>query len=80
MSHFIIDQDKCKRDGICAAECPMRIIEFKADHVPTPVENAEELCIHCGHCVAICPHGAFSLADMKPEECPPVKNDLALSV
>jgi len=47
--------------------------------MPTPVENAEQLCIHCGHCVAVCPHGAFSLSDMKPEDCPPVRKDMTLS-
>lgn len=80
MGSFIIDQDRCKRDGICAAECPIRIIEVKADGAPAPVENADELCIHCGHCVGVCPQGAFSLSDMKPEDCPPAGRDTALDV
>ncbi len=29
MSLFAIDQDRCSRDGICAAECPMGLIEIK---------------------------------------------------
>ncbi|HBG92930.1 MAG: ferridoxin [Nitrospirae bacterium GWF2_44_13] len=80
MSHFTIDKDKCKRDGICAAECPRRIIEFKKGQVPAPVKGAAQMCIRCGHCVAVCPHGAFSLSDMKPENCQPIRTDMALNV
>lgn len=80
MSHFTINKDKCKRDGICAAECPLRIIEFKKGQVPLPVQGAEQMCIQCGHCVAVCPHGAFSLSNMRPEDCPPFRKDLALTV
>ncbi len=50
MSLFTIDQEKCKHDGICAAECPMRLIELKDKaSLPAPIEAAEELCINCGH-------------------------------
>jgi len=74
---FTVDSDKCKRDGICVAECPMSIIEMKGkDEFPSPVDGAQALCINCGHCVAVCPHGAISLATMKAEECLPVRNDL----
>lgn len=79
MGLFEIDGEKCGRDGICVAECPMRILEMKeASLPPSPVEGAEERCIRCGHCVAVCPHGAFSLSEMKTEDCPPVRKDLAL--
>lgn len=77
MSLFSIDQDKCKRDGLCAKECPVRIIELTdKDAFPSPVENAEETCLKCGHCVAICPHGAFILKDMPLDECPPLQKEL----
>ena len=29
MSLITIDQELCDKDGICAAECPMRIIDMK---------------------------------------------------
>jgi len=80
MSLFTIDQKKCKRDGICVAECPLKIIEMKDDSpVPTPTADAEERCVKCGHCVAVCPHGAFSHAMLKTGDFPPVKKDLALT-
>lgn len=81
MSLFEVDKEKCKRDGICVAECPFRLIEQRDElPVPTPVEGAEDLCIGCGHCVAVCPHGALSLAGMKPGDCPPVRKDMALGI
>jgi len=79
MNLFTVDEEKCKRDGICVAECPMRIIELKdAESTPTPTRDAEELCINCGHCVAVCPHGALSLTTMPIEACPPVKKEWLL--
>jgi nitroreductase/NAD-dependent dihydropyrimidine dehydrogenase PreA subunit len=80
MGLFTIDEKKCTRDGLCVAECPIRIIEMKdGSPVPTPVEGAEKACIKCGHCVAVCPHGAFSHSLIKIEDCPPVRSDMAFS-
>ncbi len=77
MTLFVVDSEKCKRDAICVSECPMRIIEMKdKDAPPTPVDQAEELCVRCGHCVAVCPHGALSLSFMAPDQCRPVQRDL----
>lgn len=77
MSLFTIDPKKCKRDEICAAECPAQII-IQADKksLPTLLENGEEFCTNCGHCVAVCPHGALTLATMSLADCPPVQKDL----
>ena len=77
MSLFVVDSEKCKRDGICVAECPIGLIELKdKKSVPVPIDGADEMCINCGHCVAVCPHGAMSLATMKSEECISVQKDL----
>ena len=80
MSLFTIDQKECRRDGLCVAECPAKIIEIIGkEGFPTPVDGAEELCIHCGHCVSICPHAALSLKTMSPKDCLPVRKELLLS-
>lgn len=77
MPLFTVDTDKCERDGVCVAECPVRIIELKDDGgVPRPVEGAGALCINCGHCVAACPHGALSLKTQPVEDCEPIQEDL----
>lgn len=73
---FTVDESKCKRDGICAAECPASIIKIGSkDRFPAPAAGAEALCINCGHCVAVCPHGAMSLQKMKAEDCPPLQKE-----
>ena len=54
MSLFTIDTAKCKRDYICAANCPLGLIE-KGNGVPRPGKDAEDLCVGCGHCVSACP-------------------------
>ncbi|MDH4206717.1 MAG: 4Fe-4S binding protein, partial [Desulfobacteraceae bacterium] len=76
MSLITVDQEKCKRDGICAEVCPVGIIGFKdKDAFPSIIDGGDKLCIRCGHCVAVCPHGAMSHAIMKPEKCQPVNDD-----
>ncbi|MEA1968075.1 MAG: nitroreductase family protein [Thermodesulfobacteriota bacterium] len=74
MSLFSIDQEKCVKDGICAAECPIKIIDMQ-NGFPAPVRGAEALCINCGHCVAVCPTGALSHKNLKPEECLEIKKE-----
>ncbi len=80
MALFVVNEKKCKRDGICAAECPVKIIKLKDDDpVPRPAKVVEAMCINCGHCVAVCPNGALSLEKMPVESCPPVKEEWLLN-
>lgn len=77
MSIISVDYEKCKKDGICVDVCPARIIEIKEkDAFPSLVEHGEAFCISCGHCVAVCPHGAMSHAAMDSVSCEPVKREL----
>jgi nitroreductase/NAD-dependent dihydropyrimidine dehydrogenase PreA subunit len=77
MSLFTINQEKCKRDGICVKDCPSQVIILEDKNAfPKPTEDAEEFCIRCGHCVAICPHDAFNLSSMPLTECQPLQKDL----
>lgn len=79
MELLSVDQEKCKRDGICVAVCPMYIIELKTKEAfPTMIAGGDALCIRCGHCVAVCPHGAINHEIMNTEECPPLQKDLVL--
>ena len=74
-----VDPEKCRRDGICAAVCPMGIIDLSSKGAfPALIPGGDELCIRCGHCVAVCPHGAMSHADMNTAECRPVRDELNL--
>lgn len=76
MNLIEINEQTCNRDGICAAVCPAGIISFSRDTLPAPVDGADELCIGCGHCVAVCPTASLAHRDMPVEKCPPVNPDL----
>lgn len=79
MNLFTVDEQKCNRDALCVTICSRNAIEMKGkDAVPTPTDDAEEMCINCGHCVAICPKGALSHRIMKAEECVPMKKNWRL--
>jgi NAD-dependent dihydropyrimidine dehydrogenase PreA subunit len=70
MDLFTINRDKCIKDRLCVMECPMQIISMKNEEkIPEPVEGAEKICINCGHCVAVCPTGAFSHSSMNADDC-----------
>jgi nitroreductase/NAD-dependent dihydropyrimidine dehydrogenase PreA subunit len=79
MTLICVDETRCKQDGICAAECPMAIISWKKGSFPAPSARADDLCINCGHCVAVCPHEALTHRRMGPEDCMPVDKNHALS-
>jgi nitroreductase/NAD-dependent dihydropyrimidine dehydrogenase PreA subunit len=80
MRLLIIDETKCKKDGICARECPMVIIKLKdGNGFPEMVPAGEGICNHCGHCVAICPSGALSHAGVPIEKSPVIEKELEIS-
>ena len=80
MQPVIFDYDKCNADGICADVCPRKLIAIDdEDAKPRPIPEAAELCINCGHCLAVCPTGALSLDWLGPEDCPPLKQELAVT-
>ncbi len=70
MPLFYVDPKKCIKDSLCVIDCPMQIITInKETGIPEPSAHAEKICIDCGHCVAICPTGAFSLKTLSPIDC-----------
>ena len=75
MAMISIDRKKCRKDGICAAECPFSLIGLTGeDGFPEIRPAAARLCILCGHCVAVCPHDALSLTAMNPDDFQPIGN------
>lgn len=79
MTFISVDHEKCKRDGICVAECPFSLIQERGeDGFPEARMAARRICINCGHCVAVCPHEALTLKDVSASDCIPVKKDAAI--
>ncbi|HUL20823.1 MAG TPA: 4Fe-4S binding protein, partial [Thermodesulfobacteriota bacterium] len=79
--HFHVDLERCNRDRICIEACGRRLIEMgEKDSVPTLIAGVEELCINCGHCVAVCPSGALALDTMGPRDCPEIKKELLIDL
>ncbi len=74
MPQIIIDEEKCKKDGICVAECPFKLLTQQNDGIPAMRDAGAKICIECGHCVAVCPHRALSLTTLGPDDCLPVPN------
>ncbi len=80
MSLITVDETKCKRDGICVSECPFALLRQKdPESVPEAAAHAGSICLRCGHCVAVCPHGALSLTGMDEAEYPFIQKDLKLN-
>jgi len=78
---FYVDPEKCNRDGICVEACGGRLIEMgETDSVPTLIADAEELCVNCGHCVAVCPTGALVHHTLRPGDCPQIREELLINL
>lgn len=74
-----VNEEKCKKDGLCAKDCPAAIIRLKdKESFPEMIPGGEALCIQCGHCVAVCPHGALSHTRIPLENCPPIRKELVI--
>lgn len=59
MALIHVDLEKCDRDGTCARVCPVGILTVDPTAGPTVRRGTAAFCIACGHCVAVCPHGAL---------------------
>ena len=80
MGLITIDPSKCKKDGICAASCPIGIIRLQdGNGLPEMIPGGEPACLVCGHCVAVCPHGALDHERMKRETCPPIERERVIT-
>ncbi len=79
MHLFTVDEQTCAQDGICAKACPVSVIDFEKGGYPRPGSDAEEICIRCGHCVAVCPTGSLSHREMSVEDCVPIDAGLKIT-
>lgn len=72
-----IDATKCKRDGICVRACPAAIIRLQ-DERSVPEIIPGSTCLECGHCVAVCPHGALDHERILIKNSPVIREELRI--
>ncbi|MDR0311360.1 MAG: nitroreductase family protein [Acidobacteriota bacterium] len=78
MGLLIIDEKKCRKDGICARECPAAVINLSENSIPEILPDTEARCMDCGHCVAICPHDALRHARISAAGSPAIQPALVI--
>jgi nitroreductase/NAD-dependent dihydropyrimidine dehydrogenase PreA subunit len=78
MGLLIIDESRCKRDGFCVRDCPTSIIQLPEKGFPEIVPDGEATCLECGHCVAVCPHGALSHKRIPIQNSPAIVENLRI--
>jgi nitroreductase/NAD-dependent dihydropyrimidine dehydrogenase PreA subunit len=66
MSQFVVDEELCRKDGICVAVCPSGVLAQGKEGFPEEVPGSR--CIACGHCVAVCPHEALTYTGLPEGE------------
>lgn len=63
---YTINTDECTFCGLCAAECPSKIITVNKES--RTAEIASTGCIQCSHCGMVCPVGAVRVDGKKLRE------------
>ncbi|MEI6208378.1 MAG: nitroreductase family protein [Desulfuromonadales bacterium] len=79
MNLITVNEQTCNKDGLCAAVCPIHLINFKPGEYPAQIAEAEELCIKCGHCVTVCSTGSLQHKYIPLADCPDIQKELSVS-
>lgn len=76
MVEITVDNERCKKDGLCAMTYPLDIfVQEEKGAVPKIDESRRKRCFRCGQCVAICPHGAITHSDYPEGSVHPVRSE-----
>ncbi|MBN1365507.1 MAG: nitroreductase family protein [Syntrophaceae bacterium] len=75
-----IDYQKCDNCGLCVSECPTFAIQMDtSEERVRSAPDARNLCLACGHCVAVCLRSAFRLKWFDPDDCLKVRPEMVFS-
>ena len=79
MGLITIDQNKCKKDGVCVRECPFSLIRLSTTSgFPEMIPGGEAICTSCGHCVTVCPHAALDHERVPLELTSPIEENISV--
>ncbi len=68
---FYADPALCIACGKCVNDCPARVLALVDGRV-VPLEDFDEDCIDCQHCLSICPTAAASVGGRNPADSQPI--------
>lgn len=72
-----VDPARCMCCGLCVADCRNHAIIAGPEGYPIVApDGGAERCMHCQHCMMLCPAGALSVDGVNVAECPAAKQDL----
>lgn len=74
-TYFKVNKSKCTKCGKCINTCSGMVIEFGSDGYPYMKEFERfgwRGCWRCQHCLAVCPQGAISIFNKKPQDSLPL--------
>lgn len=54
-----VDENKCIGCGLCVKDCIANNIILEEIDAATKKAKVKKACFECGHCIAVCPKGAF---------------------
>ena len=79
-TNFKVDKPKCIKCGKCINTCSGLVLKWGDDGYPEmiPFERyGWRGCWRCQHCLAVCPQGAISIFEKRPEDSlPPVPEQM----
>lgn len=76
LDSFRVNTATCRKDGICAAVCPVRIVKGGVGEVPSIADDRTSRCIQCGQCMAFCPTQACAAPGLAVEDAVFLRKDL----
>ncbi|HWQ71405.1 MAG TPA: nitroreductase family protein [Desulfitobacteriaceae bacterium] len=71
MSIITIEQELCRKCGLCSAVCVDDVFA-KANPGEFPQVAKEKNCFSCGHCVSVCPNNAIKHKRLRNENIRPI--------
>ena len=59
MNPIVVNEEKCVGCELCVKDCPSGYLRIEDGKAHTKTRG----CLECGHCYAICPQGAITMAN-----------------